>query len=403
MTKKNRLTQLLLLLLTFTILISGCITAFAASGKWIRSGERWWFRHADYSYTSNGWEYINGEWYHFDSDGWMQTGWQRIGGKWYYLTSDGEMVTGWKKINGKWYHMDTSGAMDTDWKYVHNGWYYFGSDGERRVGLQDINGKRYYLHHENGIMQTGMVAIGAPYYIYYFDASGAMCYGLYEIDGELNYFGDDGRMISEQMQEVDGNTYYFGFNGNAMRNSFLYKNDEVYYFDENGIMAKGWKYIQEEYDEDDNWHSIYDNAWCYFNENGEMQYNRWIDGYYVNNSGIRTDKTEISFDKEIVGISICYDMIRYGGAPDYIYSQDADIISRLTECLCSSKLIENERTAEYSSEYYYFIVIHFADDDYQYFVVSEENETVCLHNEYGCTCFDIDIQPLADIWKALNA
>ena len=38
---------------------------------WIQSGNRWWYRHADGSYTRNDWELINGSWYYFDNAGWM--------------------------------------------------------------------------------------------------------------------------------------------------------------------------------------------------------------------------------------------------------------------------------------------------------------------------------------------
>lgn len=73
---------------------------------WVKSGNRWWYRHADGGYTMNGWEMINGTWYYFDGSGWM--------------------VTGWKQVNGSWYYMDASGAM------VKNAWagdYYLGADG----------------------------------------------------------------------------------------------------------------------------------------------------------------------------------------------------------------------------------------------------------------------------------
>ena len=59
---------------------------------WIKSGNRWWYRHADGGYTKNGWEYINGQWYLFDSAGWMLTGWQKVGGTWYYLYDSGAMA-----------------------------------------------------------------------------------------------------------------------------------------------------------------------------------------------------------------------------------------------------------------------------------------------------------------------
>ena len=46
--------------------------------KWIKSGDRWWYRHADGNYTRNGWELIGDNWYLFDSAGWMLTGWQKL-------------------------------------------------------------------------------------------------------------------------------------------------------------------------------------------------------------------------------------------------------------------------------------------------------------------------------------
>ena len=78
---------------------------------WVSSGNRWWYRHADGSYTQSGWEKINGKWYYFDEEGWMVTGWQKIGGEWYYLASSGAMLTGWQQIGGTWYYLTASGAM----------------------------------------------------------------------------------------------------------------------------------------------------------------------------------------------------------------------------------------------------------------------------------------------------
>lgn len=80
------------------------------SSSWIRSGSRWWYKHADGSYKTNGWEKINGAWYRFDNSGWMQTGWVKDG-SWYYLQDSGAMKTGWMKVSGKWYYAYSSGAL----------------------------------------------------------------------------------------------------------------------------------------------------------------------------------------------------------------------------------------------------------------------------------------------------
>lgn len=83
----------------------------ASKGSWIQSSGRWWYRHNNGSYTSNGWELINGKWYHFDRSGWMQTGWVQSGSSWYYLNGSGAMQTGWFAVSGKWYYAYSSGAL----------------------------------------------------------------------------------------------------------------------------------------------------------------------------------------------------------------------------------------------------------------------------------------------------
>lgn len=111
--------------------------ASAQSTGWIQQDGRWWYRHADGSYTKSGWEKIDGKWYLFDADGWMLTGWQQVGGKWYYLTGSGAMATGWVQDGGKWYYMDTeTGAMHAaDVESIGGKWYAFGAGGEMQYGV----------------------------------------------------------------------------------------------------------------------------------------------------------------------------------------------------------------------------------------------------------------------------
>lgn len=104
---------------------------------WIKQDDKWWYRHADGSYTRSGWEQIDGKWYLFDSDGWMLTGWQKHDGKWYYLTDSGAMATGWLQKDGKWYYLDPdTGAMHAaDVQSIGGKWYAFGADGEMKYGV----------------------------------------------------------------------------------------------------------------------------------------------------------------------------------------------------------------------------------------------------------------------------
>lgn len=53
-------------------------TCDSSSGQWIQDSKGWWYAHYDGSYSTNAWECINGEWYRFDSNGYMVTGWTRV-------------------------------------------------------------------------------------------------------------------------------------------------------------------------------------------------------------------------------------------------------------------------------------------------------------------------------------
>ena len=119
----------------------------SGSSSWIRSGSRWWYKHADGSYTTNGWEKINGVWYRFDNSGWMQTGWVKDG-SWYYLDGSGAMKTGWLKDNGSWYYLDSSGAMKTGWMKVSGKWYYAYSSGTLAVNTTTPDGYRVNYNGE---------------------------------------------------------------------------------------------------------------------------------------------------------------------------------------------------------------------------------------------------------------
>ena len=116
-------------------------------GSWIQSNGRWWFKHNDGSYTSNGWEKINRTWYRFDNSGWMQTGWVKDG-SWYYLDGSGAMKTGWLKDNGSWYYLDSSGAMQTGWMKVSGKWYYAYSSGVLAINTTTPDGYRVNYNGE---------------------------------------------------------------------------------------------------------------------------------------------------------------------------------------------------------------------------------------------------------------
>ena len=163
--------------------------AVVAVNQWIRNGNRWWYRHADGSYTTNGWEVINGAWYYFDGAGWMVTGWLKLGNNWYYLNpGNGAMVTGWLQLGSTWYYMNGSGAMETDtwignsyvdangvwdqsktkaqayWVQNNGRWLYVQEDGSyAKSTWKTIDGKEYYFGAD-GYMVTGWLKQGSTWY-----------------------------------------------------------------------------------------------------------------------------------------------------------------------------------------------------------------------------------------------
>lgn len=76
---------------------SSFLTKYAANKyerKWITNNVGTWYQHEDGTYTTNGWELIDGCWYRFDERGYlMNAKWVFENGNLYYLGADGKMAT----------------------------------------------------------------------------------------------------------------------------------------------------------------------------------------------------------------------------------------------------------------------------------------------------------------------
>ena len=116
---------------------SGAWTQTKEPAKWIQSGSRWWYRHEDGGYTTNGFETIGGKKYYFDGAGWMVTGWQKINNTWYYFDASGAMAS--NQWIGNYY-------VGADGKMAVNTWigsYYVGADGAWIPGYQEQHTHNY--------------------------------------------------------------------------------------------------------------------------------------------------------------------------------------------------------------------------------------------------------------------
>ena len=235
----------------------GIITYLDTSGyvgKWVQSGSQWKYQNYDGSYVKNCWKLIKNLWYHFDTNGIMQTGFLTLNGKTYYLQSSGAMKTGWQKISNTWYYFDGSGAM------VSNGWKW-------------INSKCYYFD-KNGKMAAD-TWIGE----YYVDADGAWVKGK--------------QKETDKWIQSSGRWWYRHADGSYTRSGWEYIGSKWYYFDQNGWMVTGWQKVKGSWYYMESNGAMVNSGWkwinskCYyFDKNGKMAANTWIDGSYVDASGV---------------------------------------------------------------------------------------------------------------------
>ena len=310
--------------------------AVVAVNQWIQNGNRWWYRHADGSYTTNGWEVINGAWYYFDGAGWMVTGWLKLSGTWYYLTGSGAMATGWIQVGGTWYYMNASGAMVTDtwignnyvdgsgawipgkvkaqagwvqngsrwwyrhadgsyttngWEVINGAWYYFDGAGWMVTGWIKLSGTWYYLTG-SGAMATGWIQVGGTWY--YMNASGAMVtdtwIGNNYVDGSGAWI--PGKVKAQAGWVQSGNRWWYRHaDGSYTTNGWEMINGSWYYFDGAGWMVTGWiklsgtwYYLTGSGAMATGWIQV-GGTWYYMNASGAMVTDTWIGDNYVDGSG----------------------------------------------------------------------------------------------------------------------
>ena len=310
--------------------------AVVAVNQWIRNGNRWWYRHADGSYTTNGWEVINGAWYYFDGAGWMVTGWFKRPSGWYYLTGSGAMATGWIQLGSTWYYLNESGTMLADtwignnyvdgsgawipgkvkaqagWIQSGNRWWYRHADGSYTTnGWEVINGAWYYFDGA-GWMVTGWVKLSGTWY--YLTGSGAMATGWIQTGGTWYYMNTSGAMVTDTWignNYVDGSGawipgkvkaqagwvqrgsrwWYRHADGSYTKNNWEAINGTWYYFDGAGWMVTGWIKLSE------TWYYLTGSGamatgwiqvggtWYYMNASGAMVTDTWIGDNYVDGNG----------------------------------------------------------------------------------------------------------------------
>lgn len=178
---------------------------------WEKGTKGMWYKHPDGTWAT-GWALIDGKWYYFDKDGWLQTGWKKLkwskGEDWFFFDfKSGAMKTGWHKLpwskGENWFYFDGNGAMQTGWKWLtkdgKTGWYYLEGSGAMHIGWIFDEGVWYYLGAD-GKMVTGWVTY-----------KGKKCY----LEPKSDRTHVQGQCYISRTAVIDGKSYRFDKDGYA--------------------------------------------------------------------------------------------------------------------------------------------------------------------------------------------
>lgn len=184
----------------------------------------------------NRWVNVNNTVYRTLADGKLAKGVTRIGNKDYMFSKDGVLQKNKKMIlSNKYYEVDQAGVVtnpkDT-WLALEGITYRTLADGSLAKGPVEINGNSYVFNYNTGAMITGRPSITNGLYFninnkgiattvkddwvtyegktFHTNSAGYVQKGLWEINGNLYFFNDNGMMVNSTFKQ----------------NGIIYKTDE---------------------------------------------------------------------------------------------------------------------------------------------------------------------------------
>ncbi len=195
---------------------------------WFEIGTQTYYQHANFTLATQK-TTIDGEEYYFNTNGTMITaGW--VGD---VYVRDGQIVTGPQTINGKKYIFSNLGIAYTH-NFTYNGEKY-AADGKGVLHTHSFITEQGFItyYNEDGKAPLGWIELtnGDKYYQ---DESYHLLTGANTIDGEIYFFGTNGKLATEDGWAGD----YYLQNGTALT-GMQEIDDSTYYFDENGLLVKG--------------------------------------------------------------------------------------------------------------------------------------------------------------------
>ena len=168
-----------------------------ASGWWVASGGRWWFRYPNGTYPAGRMAEIKGVTYGFDGSGWM--------------------VVGWGKFNGTWYWFDKNGALAHD-TWTDDG-YYVGSDGSWDTSVPKREAEDKDGSKDKPKTEAKWIKSGSRWWYQHADGSypGVAPVGQYGDNGHQLGWADAGVIVPYVMWKQSGDTAIVDANWESMR------------------------------------------------------------------------------------------------------------------------------------------------------------------------------------------
>ncbi|MDD2957431.1 MAG: hypothetical protein PHR92_02735 [Lachnospiraceae bacterium] len=213
-----------------------------SKGRWIQNAKGISYKKSDGKYVKNKWVTISGKVYYFSAAGYVKTGWFTYNGDRYYASSKGVVyVSKWKTSGNRKYYLRKSGMRaEKTWVKISGKYYYFGSNGVMTVKSQVTTGGNTYFVGADGVRKSNCwVTSGGKRY--YFGKNGIRCQNKWvKYKNKYYYLKNDGTMA---VNCWIGNTYYVGSDGARKTSCYV----DGYYLDANGkrteIISFSGKYL----------------------------------------------------------------------------------------------------------------------------------------------------------------
>ena len=144
-------------------------------------------------------------------------------------------------------------------------------DGKRVKGLYEYEGAIYFFN-DQGFMQTGWVELDDGWY--FFGEDGKMVTGWLQI-GNVWYYLEPktGRMVDDGLHTIGKSTYYF-YDWGGMASDWWYRAEDGWYFFGGSGAIKSAQWLE------------WKGNWYYLTESGKMAADTTVGGYYVNADGV---------------------------------------------------------------------------------------------------------------------